>query len=300
MAFLFKRKSKDDIARGLHRTKESFGQKILSVFSKNTGDEDFFDEIEENLIMSDVGVETTLEIIDHFKNYLKEGQSVGADELKAYFKKSLCDMIPRTPYEFKENSLNILFILGVNGVGKTTSIGKLAHRMKQEDKSVMLAACDTFRAAAIDQLAVWGERAGVPVVKHAMGGDPGAVLHDAIDSAISKKVDVLLVDTAGRLHNKANLMAEIEKLHRLVSKKAPDAYHETILVLDAGTGQNAFVQAESFNSSVKLDGIILTKLDSTAKGGIVIALAHQLGLPVKFAGLGEGIEDLIPFDRDEY
>ncbi|MDH4128266.1 MAG: signal recognition particle-docking protein FtsY [Spirochaetota bacterium] len=300
MGFLFRKRSKDEIDRGLHRTKENFGQKILSLFSKNKMDQDFFDEIEEILIMSDVGVETTLEIINHFKKYVSDAKVVDTGDLKSYFKKSLLDMIPQANFDFKENQLNVLFILGVNGVGKTTSIGKLSHRLKLEGKNVMLAACDTFRAAAIDQLTIWGERSGVPVVKQDMASDPGAVLHDAIDSAIAKNIDVLLVDTAGRFHNKTNLMAEIEKLHRILTKKISSAYHETILVLDAGTGQNAFVQADTFNKSVKVDGIILTKLDSTSKGGIVIALAHQLKIPVKFVGIGEKIDDLIPFNRDEY
>ncbi len=300
MAFLFKKKASREIERGLYRTKENFGQTILSLFSKKQSEYDFFDEIEETLIMADVGVETSLAIINQFKTYLNDNKIHDPEKLKNYFKQSLLDMIPHVHYELKENQLNILFILGVNGVGKTTSIGKLAHLMKAEGKSVMIAACDTFRAAAVNQITAWGERADVPVVKLEMGSDPGAVLHNALDSAIANKVDLLLVDTAGRLHNKENLMAEIEKLHRIILKKASDSHHETLLVLDAGTGQNAFVQAQTFHKSIKIDGTILTKLDSTSKGGIVIALAHQLKLPVKYVGLGEGIMDLVPFDKEDY
>ncbi len=300
MAFLFKSKSKSEIERGLHRTKESFGEKIRSIFTKKINDPDFFDEMEETLIMADVGVETTLEIIEHFKAYIKDKNIKDGEGLKNLFKQSLQDMIPQVTFDYKENQLNVLFIVGVNGVGKTTTIGKLSHTLKNEGKKVMLAACDTFRAAAIDQLSVWADRAEVPIIKQQMGSDPGAVLHDAIDSAISKQIDILIVDTAGRFHNKANLMAEIEKLNRILNKKIESAHKETLLVLDACTGQNAYVQAESFHQSVQLDGIILTKLDSTAKGGIVIHIAHQLKLPVKFVGIGERITDLLPFNRDEY
>ncbi len=304
MAFLFKRKSKekkeDRIERGLHKTKENFGQKILTLFSKKQASDDFYDEVEEALVMADVGVETTLEIIDNFKDYLKNDKKSNTDGLKSYFKQALLDMIPQNPFDFKENQLNVLFILGVNGVGKTTSIGKLAHQFKEEGKNVMLAACDTFRAAAIDQLSEWGNRVDVPIIKQQMGSDPGAVLHDAVDSAIANNIDILLVDTAGRFHNRNNLMDEIEKLYRILNKKADKAYKETLLVLDAGTGQNAFVQADVFNQRIKLDGIVLTKLDSTSKGGIVISIAHRLNLPVKFVGIGEKIDDLIPFEKEDY
>lgn len=302
MAFFFgnKKKKKEEYKKGLHQTKDSFGKKILNIFSNKDNEEDFYDELEETLVMADVGVETTLEIIEHFKEYIKKNKAKDVNEFKDYFKQSLLDMIPEKPFELVEGKLNILFVLGVNGVGKTTSIGKIAYQMKNSGKKVMLAACDTFRAAAIDQLNVWSERADVPIIKQNMGADPGAVLHDAMDSAIAKKVDLLIVDTAGRLHNKSGLMAELEKLHRIIQKKSDDTNSEAFLVLDAGTGQNAFVQAESFNESVKLDGIILTKLDSTSKGGIVIALAHQLKIPVKFIGLGEKIEDLMVFDKEDY
>ncbi len=273
---------------------------MLSLLSKNKTDDDFFDEIEELLVMSDVGVETSLDIINHFKENLNENKRSNMSNLKSYFKKSLIDIIPQSYYKLNKDNLNVIFVLGVNGVGKTTSIGKLANKLQYEGSKVMLAACDTFRAAAIDQLQIWGEDVNIPVISRSMGSDPGAVLHDAIDSAKAKNIDVLIVDTAGRFHNRSNLMDEIEKLYRILNKKADFANRETLLVVDASTGQNAFVQAESFNERINLDGIILSKLDSTSKGGIVIALAHKLNLPVKFVGIGERIDDLIDFSKEEY
>lgn len=268
-------------------------------------DEDFFDDVEEVLIGADVGFETVMELVDELKKEVKlrnisdpkQVEEVIVEKLVAIYQG---DSDAEAGLNMQENALTVILFVGVNGVGKTTTIGKLAHQFKSEGKKVVLAAGDTFRAGAIDQLEVWSERAGVDIIKHAEGGDPAAVVFDAVQSAKAKQADVLLCDTAGRLQNKVNLMNELEKVKRVITREIPDAPHEVLLVLDATTGQNALVQAKQFKEATDVSGIVLTKLDGTAKGGIVIAIRNELQIPVKFVGLGEKIDDLEPFDATDY
>ncbi len=310
MGFMFFKKDKNDkdntksskqkVEAGLHKTKETIGNKILNIFAKQKISNQFFDEIEEALIMADVGVEMTMKIIDGMKERSKKKKIENESDVREIFKDTLSEIIIEQPFEFKDGALNVIFVFGVNGVGKTTSIAKLTNMLKEQGKKVMVAACDTFRAAAIEQLQEWCERIDVPIIKHSQNSDPGAVLYDALESSSAKKMDFLIVDTAGRLHNKENLMKEIEKLNKILEKKTDKTNKQNFLVLDAGTGQNAFIQAQSFKSLIEIDGIILTKLDSTAKGGILISLTSQLGVPVKFIGVGESLEDLLKFNRSDY
>ena len=272
---------------------------IFNGFSKL--DDDFYDELEESLVMADMGAETTMEAVEELKQRCKRNKIKDTDGAKACMKEILAEILtvgdPRV--DMSRTPAVVLFI-GVNGVGKTTTIGKLAHQLKSQGKRVLLCAADTFRAAAADQLQIWAERSGCEIVRQHEGADPGAVLFDALQAAKARGVDVVLCDTAGRLHNKANLMAELAKLSKIIDRECPGAARETLLVLDATTGQNGLIQARTFKEAAGLTGIVLTKLDGTAKGGIVIAIAKELGVPVKLAGVGEGLDDLKPFDAKDY
>ena len=272
--------------------------KKLNIFSGLfTVDEEFFEELEESLILSDMGMETTLEAVETLRERVKERKLKDPEDVKACLREILVEML-----EVGDLSLDlsgkpaVILMIGVNGVGKTTTIGKLAHLLRSQGSRVLLAAGDTFRAAAADQLAIWAERAQVEIVRHEEGSDPAAVVFDAMNAARARRVDVVLVDTAGRLHNKQNLMNELSKIRRVVDREGQESSKEVLLVLDATTGQNGLIQAKQFGESAGITGIVLTKLDGTAKGGVVLAIAKELGVPVKYVGLGEGMEDLQPFD----
>jgi len=264
-------------------------------------DEAFFEELEETLILADLGMDTALEAVEELRAKVRKEKLHDQEEVRNALREVLAEKLTvgDTALDLSARPAVVLFI-GVNGVGKTTSIGKLAHQLKGEGKRVLLCAADTFRAAAADQLEIWAQRAGCEIVRQHEGADPGAVLFDALQAAKARGVDVVLCDTAGRLHNKANLMAELSKLSKIIDRECPGAARETLLVLDATTGQNGLIQAKQFKEAAGLTGIVLTKLDGTAKGGIVVAIAKELGVPVKFAGVGEGIDDLKPFDAREY
>ena len=264
-------------------------------------DEAFFEELEETLILADLGMDTALEAVEKLRSRVRREKLRDQEEVKAALRDILVEMmdVGDTALALSEKPAVVLFI-GVNGVGKTTSIGKLGSQLKREGKRVLFCAADTFRAAAADQLQIWSERAGCELVRQHEGADPGAVLFDALQAAKARNVDVVLCDTAGRLHNKANLMAELAKLAKIIDRECPGCARETLLVLDATTGQNGLIQARTFKETAGLTGIVLTKLDGTAKGGIVVAIARELGVPVKFAGVGEGIDDLQPFDARSY
>ena len=264
-------------------------------------DDEFFDNLEESLILADVGVNIATEAVNSLRNAVFSYDMKDPEQVKAELRKILLQKLPVGDAALDTaKSPTVILVIGVNGVGKTTSIGKLAARLKGEGKKVLLCAGDTFRAAAADQLEIWANRAGVPIVRQHEGADPGAVLFDALQAAKARDVDVVLCDTAGRLHNKQNLMNELAKLRKIIDRELPEAGRETLLVLDATTGQNGLIQARSFKETAGLTGIVLTKLDGTAKGGIVIAIARELGVPVKFVGVGEGIDDLKPFDPEEF
>lgn len=290
---------------GLTKTRDSFVGRMNELFAKyRTVDEDFFEELEEILISADVGVTTVLELVEELKDEVRLRNVKDTKEIGPIISEKLAEKLDKTGDDarlnMQEDDMTIILFVGVNGVGKTTTIGKLAHRFKEEGKRVMLAAGDTFRAGAIEQLEVWGERVGADVIKQKAGSDPAAVMFDAIHSARAKKADVLLCDTAGRLQNKVNLMKELEKVKRVIAREVPNAPHEVLLVLDATTGQNALSQAKTFREATDVSGIVLTKLDGTAKGGIVLAIRNELDIPVKFVGLGEGVEDLKPFDANQF
>ena len=272
---------------------------LFSGFTE--ADEAFFEELEETLILADLGMNTALEAVEQLRQRVRKEKLRDQEAVKSALREILAEMISvgDTSLDLSTTPSVVLFI-GVNGVGKTTSIGKVAHQLKNEGKRVLLCAADTFRAAAADQLEIWAERAGCELVRQYEGADPGAVLFDALQAAKARNVDVVLCDTAGRLHNKANLMAELTKLSRIIDRECPGAARETLLVLDATTGQNGLIQAKQFQEAAGLTGIILTKLDGTAKGGIVVAIAKELGIPVKLVGMGEGLDDLKPFDAKEY
>lgn len=288
----------DKIKQGLKKTSDAVNHSLDSVFAAFVKvDDDLLEELEEALILSDVGASTAAKIVAEVEKRAKLRKTTTADELRDLLREVLTDnMLDNQPMNTDGKPVVIL-VIGVNGVGKTTSIGKLAARYVNEGKKVMLSAADTFRAAAADQLEIWAKRAGADIVRHGEGADPAAVVFDSISAAKARGSDIIIVDTAGRLHNKANLMNELAKIDRVISRELPDASRETLLVLDATTGQNAVHQAEEFNKAAELTGIILTKLDGTAKGGIVIAISAGLGVPVKLVGVGEGIDDLIDFDR---
>ena len=288
----------DKIKQGLKKTSDSVNHSLDSVFAAFVKvDDDLLEELEEALILSDVGASTAAKIVAEVEKRAKLRKTTTADELRDLLREVLTDnMLDNQPLN-TDGKPAVILVIGVNGVGKTTSIGKLAARYVNEGKKVMLSAADTFRAAAADQLEIWAKRAGADIVRHGEGADPAAVVFDSISAAKARGSDIIIVDTAGRLHNKANLMNELAKIDRVISRELPDASRETLLVLDATTGQNAVHQAEEFNKAAELTGIILTKLDGTAKGGIVIAISAGLGVPVKLVGVGEGIDDLIDFDR---
>ena len=288
----------DKIKQGLKKTSDAVNHSLDSVFAAFVKvDDDLLEELEEALILSDVGASTAAKIVAEVEKRAKLRKTTTADELRDLLREVLTDnMLDNQPLN-TDGKPAVILVIGVNGVGKTTSIGKLAARYVNEGKKVMLSAADTFRAAAADQLEIWAKRAGADIVRHGEGADPAAVVFDSISAAKARGSDIIIVDTAGRLHNKANLMNELAKIDRVISRELPDASRETLLVLDETTGQNAVHQAEEFNKAAELTGIILTKLDGTAKGGIVIAISAGLGVPVKLVGVGEGIDDLIDFDR---
>jgi fused signal recognition particle receptor len=290
---------------GLAKTRSSFSEAMNELFAQyREVNEDFFEELEEILISSDVGVETVMEIIDELRNESLLKNIRTTEKLTPLITEKMAEKLDRTGEDSKLNmnpdGMTVMLIVGVNGVGKTTTIGKMAHQMKAEGKKVVLAAGDTFRAGAIEQLEGWGERAGVDVIKQQAGSDPAAVIYDAIKSAKSRQADVLLCDTAGRLQNKVNLMNELAKVKRVITREIPEAPHEVLLVLDATTGQNAMSQAKTFREATEVSGIILTKLDGTAKGGIVMAIRNELNIPVKMVGLGEKLDDLQPFEAEDF
>lgn len=293
--------------KGLEKTRKTFGERLNELFANfRSVDEDFFEELEETLIGADVGFETALRIAESLRQEVKLKNAKKSSEVQNTIIEKLVEIYETEGLEenhelnLQPEDLSIFLFVGVNGVGKTTSIGKLAYQYKNEGKKVLLAAADTFRAGAIDQLVVWGERAGVEVVRGQAGGDPAAVVFDAVKRAKEEAYDVLLVDTAGRLQNKVNLMNELDKIKRVIQREIPDAPHEVLLVVDATTGQNALVQAKQFKETTDVTGIVLTKLDGTAKGGIVLAIRNELHIPVKLVGLGEGIDDLEPFEPNDF
>ena len=292
----------DKLKNGLSKTRENFSQKVNEVFKVfRTVDEELFEELEEALITADVGVNTSMEIIERLRDTVKTKNIQEADEVKGELKSIIYDMLSSENPELNLSSKpSVILVIGVNGVGKTTSIGKIASLLKRDGKSVLLAAADTFRAAAIEQLEVWADRAGVDIIKHSEGSDPAAVIFDAVNAAKTRNVDVLICDTAGRLHNKVNLMNELNKIFRVIERELPGASKEVLLVLDATTGQNALSQAKMFGETAAITGVVLTKLDGTAKGGAVIAINNEQSVPVKLIGVGEGIDDLQYFNPKEF
>ncbi|RDI47488.1 signal recognition particle-docking protein FtsY [Falsibacillus pallidus] len=291
---------------GLLKTRTNFSTRVNDLVARYRKiDEDFFEELEEILIQADVGFETVMELVEQLKFEVKRKNMQDPKEVQGVISEKLVEIYrgedsAASDLNIQSEGLTVILFVGVNGVGKTTTIGKLAHQFKSEGKKVLLAAGDTFRAGAIEQLEVWGERAGVDVIKQAAGSDPAAVMYDAIQSAKAKNADILLCDTAGRLQNKVNLMNELEKVKRVIEREVPGAPHEVLLVLDATTGQNAMIQAKTFKEATNVSGIVLTKLDGTAKGGIVLAIRNELHIPVKYVGLGEKMDDLQQFDAEKY
>jgi len=295
----------EKLEEGLDKTRNSFFGKLdRMVRGKDTVDAEVLDELEEVLITSDVGVDTTLDIIDHIEARVEQDQYVSSRELNQLIRDEIATLMlegsDERPADFGAplpNTPHVIMVVGVNGVGKTTTIGKMAYEYRRAGKSVLVGAADTFRAAAIEQLEIWADRAGVPIIKQKHGADPAAVAYDTIEAAEARDTDIVIIDTAGRLHTKGGLMDELAKMKRVMGRKIPSAPHEVLLVLDASTGQNALRQAEEFIDSVDVTGLVLTKLDGTAKGGVVIGVSHQFQVPVKYIGVGEGIEDLQVFDR---
>lgn len=289
------------IKEGLKKTRDSIANGVNGIINSFTKiDEELFEQLEETLVMSDIGVETSVEICERLRKRIKETGITDPAEIKNLMKEIIVDMLGEDEGLRLETKPSVILVIGVNGVGKTTTIGKLSLQLKNSGKRVVLGAADTFRAAAIDQLGIWAERAGVTMVKSVEGTDPASVVFDTIASAKSKGADVIICDTAGRLHNKKNLMDELAKIYRVIARELPDDSVETLLVLDAATGQNAVNQAREFKNVADITGIVLTKLDGTAKGGIIIAIRNELGIPVKFVGVGEGIDDLQPFSAAEF
>jgi fused signal recognition particle receptor len=288
----------DRLKEGLSKTRSSIGEKMDSILSFGRGvDEELYEELEEILVTSDIGVKTSMDIIFELRKRVKEGKISDGAQVKEVLKEIMVEFMGGEKRNIlPEKTPAVYMVVGVNGVGKTTSIGKISSYLKDKGYKVMLAAGDTFRAAAIDQLEVWGQRAGVEVIKHQEGADPAAVIFDAIQSAKAKKVDVLICDTAGRLHNKKNLMEELKKINRVLDREYPEAEKNTLLVLDATTGQNALIQAKEFSQAANVNGLVLTKLDGTAKGGVVVAINHEMSIPVSMIGVGEGMDDLQEFD----
>ena len=304
----FSKEKKETLDKGLSKTKESvFGKIARAIAGKSKVDDEVLDNLEEVLITSDVGVETTLTIIKRIEERVAKDKYVNTEELNSILRDEIASLLTESNsgdtggYEIPEGKKPyVIMVVGVNGVGKTTTIGKLAYQFKNAGKSVFLGAADTFRAAAVEQLCIWGERVGVPVVKQQMGADPASVAYDTLSSAIAGGADVVIIDTAGRLHNKIGLMNELTKIKNVMRKLMPDAPHEVLLVLDGSTGQNAFEQAKHFTKATEVSAMAITKLDGTAKGGVVIGISDQFKIPVKYIGLGEGIEDLQAFDKKEF
>ena len=304
----FSKDKKEKLDKGLEKTKENvFGKLSRAVAGKSKVDEDALDDIEEALITSDIGVETTLKIIERLEERVAKDKYLDTKELNTFLKEEMSLLLEESnnseEVEFtvpQTDGPYVIMVVGVNGVGKTTTIGKLAHQLKQAGKKVVLGAADTFRAAAVDQLVIWSERVGVDIIKQEMGSDPASVAFDTVQSAKNKRADVVIVDTAGRLHNKVNLMNELTKIRNVMSKVIPDAPHDVMLVLDASTGQNAIEQAKQFTLATKVDSLALSKLDGTAKGGVVIGISDQFKIPVRYIGVGEGIQDLQVFNKKEF
>ena len=291
----------EKLKNGLLKTKNAIVGKLDNLFkSFHKIDEDLFEELEELLISADLGVNTTEQILDNLREAVKDGRLKDPSEIKDLLFRNLRDMLGEHEPLKLTTKPSVILVIGVNGVGKTTSIGKIAAELKSQKKRVVVAAADTFRAAAAEQLAVWCDRAGVELVRQGAGADPASVVFDAISAAKSRSADVLIIDTAGRLHNKKNLMDELAKINRVIGRELPDADRETLLVLDATTGQNAVIQAKEFKGAAEITGLVLTKLDGTAKGGIIFSIKQELGIPVKFIGVGEQIEDMKPFDAEEF
>lgn len=287
---------------GLQKTRKNFTERIEVLVGMSAEiDDDFLDELEMILLSADVGAKTTEKLIEAVRQAARKKEIKGTEDVVPFLKKYLTQMLTEEGQRTRiSGTPTVILVVGVNGVGKTTTIGKLANYFHLLNYKVMIAAADTFRAAASEQLEIWGKRAGCDVIKHAEGADPAAVVFDAMKAAIARKADILFIDTAGRLHNKANLMNELEKIHRVIKREIPEAPHETFLVLDATTGQNAITQAKVFTETASVTGVVLTKLDGTAKGGVVIAIREELGLPVKWIGVGEGIMDFRPFEPEKF
>ncbi len=306
---LFSKEKKETLDKGLEKTKQSFFSKIArTIVGKSKVDDEVLDNLEEILITSDVGVETTLKIIERIEERVAKDKFLGTSELNRVLKEEIAGLLSENnsndisgfTYAKQNGDPYVIMVVGVNGVGKTTTIGKLAHHLKDEGKKVVLGAADTFRAAAVDQLIIWADRVGVPIIQQGMGADPASVAFDALSSAKAQGADVVIIDTAGRLHNKVNLMNELSKIRRVMEKVIPNAPHEVLLVLDGSTGQNAFEQAKQFSVATNINALAITKLDGTAKGGVVIGISDQMKIPVKYIGVGEGINDLQLFNREEY
>lgn len=305
---IFSKEKKETLDKGLEKSKSSFLDKLgKAVAGKSKVDEDVLDNLEEVLVSSDVGVTTTLKVIDRIEARVSKDKYLGTDELNQILRDEIAGLLSETnsgnasEFEIPEQDAPyVIMVVGVNGVGKTTTIGKLAHQFKKAGKTVVLGAADTFRAAAIDQLQIWADRTGVPLVRQEMGSDPASVAFDTLESAVTQNADVVIIDTAGRLHNKVNLMNELTKVKRVMQKVIPNAPHDVLLVLDGSTGQNAFEQAKQFTAATEVTSLAVTKLDGTAKGGVVIGISDQFQIPVKYIGVGEGIEDLQVFNKFEF
>ena len=303
---IFKKEEKDTLDKGLEKSSQGFFDKISrAVVGKNTVDDEVLDDLEDVLIASDVGAETTIKIIKRIEERVAKDKYVNVSELDRILREEISGLLLENPHLHTDNidtskKPYVIMVVGVNGVGKTTTIGKLANQFKSQGLKVVLGAADTFRAAAVDQLVIWSERVGVPIVKQGMGSDPASVAFDTVQSAVAQNADVVIIDTAGRLHNKVNLMNELTKIKRVMQKVIPDAPHEVLLVLDGSTGQNAFEQAKQFTAATEVTSLAVTKLDGTAKGGVVIGISDQFQIPVKYIGVGEGIEDLQVFNKYEF
>ncbi|MDA3780004.1 MAG: signal recognition particle-docking protein FtsY [Bacteroidales bacterium] len=303
---VFSKNKKETLDKGLEKTKENLFKKLSrAVVGKSKIDDDILDKLEELLVSSDVGVNTTLKIIDRIEKKVSQKKYLGTNELNILLKEEIASLLEEnnTDIDISYSSKNgpyVIMVVGVNGVGKTTTIGKLAYQFKNMGKKVYLGASDTFRAAAIDQLTIWGDRVGVPIIKQKMGSDPASVAFDTLKSAKANNADIVIIDTAGRLHNKVNLMNELGKIKKVMQKVIPDAPHEILLILDGSTGQNAFEQAKQFTKVTDVNALALTKLDGTAKGGVVVGISDQFKIPVKYIGIGEGIKDLQIFNKTEF
>ncbi len=303
---IFKKEEKDTLDKGLEKSSQGFFDKISrAVVGKNTVDDEVLDDLEDVLIASDVGAETTIKIIKRIEERVAKDKYVNVSELDRILREEISGLLLENPHLHTDNidtskKPYVIMVVGVNGVGKTTTIGKLAYQFKSQGLKVVLGAADTFRAAAVDQLVIWSERVGVPIVKQGMGSDPASVAFDTVQSAVAQNADVVIIDTAGRLHNKVNLMNELTKIKRVMQKVIPDAPHEVLLVLDGSTGQNAFEQAKQFTAATEVSALAVTKLDGTAKGGVVIGISDQFQVPVKYIGVGEKMEDLQIFNGMEF